>query len=358
MNNVALDAHKRYSLGSIENGEGRILTEQTVPHRRGEIRNFLTGLEPGTPVAVETIGSWYWIVDEIEEAGMTPRLVNAGLAKKRMGLTNKSDRLDVRGLNMLQRTGTLPEVWVPPKELRDLRELTRTRMYLVYCRTGLKNRVHADLAKYCLHMEASDVFAPGAREELLALFEALPPQTRFAASEQLDYIDHLGEEVAYFERRIAEVFEGSAEVELIDTLPGVGRLLAVVMWLEVGDVERFPSAGKLASYAGTTPRLWQSGARRRHGPTRPDVNRYLKWAYVEAASTVSRNRRHWPERHVVRLYERLRRRRGHGKAVVAVARHMAEATWCMLKKGEAYREPVSTRVARARKTPERATLVP
>lgn len=358
MKNVALDAHKRYSLGSVEDAEGRILAERRVPHRRGQIRKFLAGLEPGTPVAVETIGSWYWIVDEIEEAGMTPRLVNAGLAKKRMGLTNKSDRLDVRGLNTLQRTGTLPEVWIPSKELRDLRELTRTRMWLVHCRTGLKNRVHADLAKYCLHMEASDIFAPGARDELVALFEALPPQTRFAASEQLDYIDHLGEEVAYFERRIAEVFEGSAEVELIDTLPGVGRLLAVVIWLEVGDVNRFASAGKLTSYAGTTPRLWQSGAKRRNGPTRPDVNRYLKWAYVEAASTVSRNRRHWPERHLVRVYERLRKSRGHGKAVVAVARRLGEATWYMLKKGEAYREPVSTRVARARKTPERMTLVP
>jgi transposase len=310
-------------------------------------------------------------VDEIEEAGMTPRLVNAGLAKKRMGLTNKSDRLDVRGLNMLQRTGTLPEVWIPPKELRDLRELTRTRMWLVHCRTGLKNRVHADLAKYCLHMGASDVFAPGARDELLALLKALPPQTRFAAGEQLDYIDHLGEEVAYFEQRIAEVCQGSAEVELIDTLPGVGRLLAVIIWLEVGDVNRSASAGKLASYAGTTPRLWQSGSRCRNGPTRPDVNRYLKWAYVEAASTVSPNRRHWPERHLVRVYpevgptrrsgrpgERLRKRRGHGKAVVAVARRLGEATWWMLKKGEAYREPVSARVARARRTPERKTLVP
>lgn len=73
---VALDAHKRCSLGSIEDAEGGILAERRIPHRRGEIRDFLTGLEPGTPVAVETIGSWYWIVDEIEEAGMTPRLVD------------------------------------------------------------------------------------------------------------------------------------------------------------------------------------------------------------------------------------------------------------------------------------------
>jgi len=146
---VALDAHKRYSLGSIEDAEGGILAERMVPHRRGEIRGFLTGLEPGTPVALETIGSWYWI-------------------------------------------------------------------------------------------------------------------------------DHLAEEVACFEQRIAQVFEGSAEVELIDTLPGVGPVLAVVICLELGDVNRFPSAGKLTGYSGTVPRLHQSGSRLRHGPTRRDVNHYLK----------------------------------------------------------------------------------
>lgn len=355
---VALDAHKSYSFQSVADAEGRVLAERRIPHRPGAIRESLADLEPGTPVAVETIGNWYWIVDEIEEAGMIPRLVNAGLAKKRMGLGNKSDRLDARGLNTLQRNKTLPEVWIPSKELRDLRELTRTRMWFVHCRTGLKNRVHADLAKYCLRIEeASDIFAPGARDELLALFEALPSQTRFAAGEQLDYIDHLGEEVAYFEHRIGEVFEGSAEVDIIDTLPGVGFLLAVVIWLEVGDVGRFASAGKLTGYSGTVPRHYQSGNRVRYGHTPRNVNHYLKWAYVEAASTISRNRRHWPERHVVRLYERLRKRRGHGRAVVAVARHLGEATWWMLKKGESYREPVSSKVARARRTPERKTLV-
>ena len=354
---VALDAHKRYSFQSVADAEGRVLAERRITHRPGAIRESLAGLEPGTPVAVETIGNWYWIVDEIEEAGMTPKLVNAGLAKRRMGLGNKSDRLDARGLNTLQRNKTLPEVWIPSRELRDLRELTRTRMWFVHCRTGLKNRVHADLAKYCLRMEASDIFAPGARDELIALFEGLPPQTRFAAGEQLDWIDHLGEEAAYFEQKIGEVFEGSAEVDIIDTLPGVGPLLAVVIWLELGDVNRFPSAAKLTGYSGTVPRLYQSGNRLRHGHTCRNVNHYLKWAYVEAASTVSRNRRHWPERHVVRLYERLRKRRGHGRAVVAVARHLGEATWHMLKTGEVYREPVSSKVARARRTPERKTLV-
>ena len=82
-------------------------------------------------MAVETVGNWYRIVSEIEQAGCRLRLVHAGKAKLMLGEVNKTDKLDARGLNKLQRTGTLPEVWIPPGELRDKRELLRTRMVLV-----------------------------------------------------------------------------------------------------------------------------------------------------------------------------------------------------------------------------------
>ena len=109
--------------------------------------------------------------------------------------------------------------------------------------------------------------------------------------------------------------------------------------LEVGDVARFASAEKLAAYAGTTPGVHASGGKTRFGPSRPDVNRYLKWAYVEAANAICLHRRRAAHRHVSRLYERVARRKGHAKAIGAVARHLAEATYWMLSKQEAYREP-------------------
>jgi hypothetical protein len=87
---------------------------------------------------VETIGNWYWIVDEIEAAGCIPRLVHARKAKLMMGEINKTDRLDARGLNRLQRNGTLPTVWIPSGELRDQRDLPRTRMVLVRQRTRVR----------------------------------------------------------------------------------------------------------------------------------------------------------------------------------------------------------------------------
>jgi len=116
---------------------------------------------------VETIGNWYWITDEIEAAGMGPRLVNARRAKLMSGSINKTDKLDARGINRLQRSGTLPTVWIPPRDLRDARELPRTRMMFVRQRTKLKNRIHANLAKYGLKTDgASDLFGVRGRRIL------------------------------------------------------------------------------------------------------------------------------------------------------------------------------------------------
>src|SRR5690348_16989201 len=108
MDYIAFDSHKNYTLASVAAQDGKILREQRIDHDRGALRAFLETCAPGSPVAVETIGNWYWIVDEIEQAGMSPRLVHAKKAKLMMGMVNKTDKLDARGLNLLQRNLTLP----------------------------------------------------------------------------------------------------------------------------------------------------------------------------------------------------------------------------------------------------------
>ena len=144
------------------------------------------------------------------------------------------------------------------------------------------------------------------------------------------------------------MFQPTPAMGLLMTLPGVGFILAVVIALELGDIRRFQDAERLASYAGTTPRVRASGGKTRYGALRPDVNRYLKWAFVEAATVTNLHRRRYPRRHVTRLYARLARRKGHPKAIGAVARHLAEATYWMLTKQEAYREPTRSAVSSTR----------
>jgi transposase len=340
MQYIALDAHKRYTLASVEQVSGKVVREVRVEHTRGAIQDFLAKCDVGSPVAVEAMGSWYWIVDEIEAAGMVPHLVHPRKAKLMLGMINKTDKLDARGLNRLQRTGTLPIVWIPPAELRDQRDLPRTRMVLSCHRVRLKNRLHATLAKYALAApDVTDLFGCTGREALAGLVDQLPPHTQFAATAMLEQLDLVEEQIFQIETRMRQVFTESPALTRLMTLPGVGFILGLVILLEVGDVQRFPSATQLAGYAGTTPRVNASGGKVRFGHVRSDVNHYLKWAFGEAATVICLNRRHWPGRHVVQLYDRIKHRKGHYKAIGAVARHLAEATYWMLSKEQPYREP-------------------
>lgn len=334
------DSHKSYSIFAFMAENGDYGPCVRVENERERFRSFLDKLPPGSPIALESVGHWYWIVDEMERAGHLPLLAHAGKAKVMMGQINKTDKLDARGLAMLTRNGTLPSVWIPPGELRDQRELPRMRMVLVGMRTRLKNRVHATLAKYAIKIEeVEDLFGVEGRKILRSRVKELPPQTCKSAEAELELLDRLEEQIRWNEKEIEAVIAKTAQMKLLMTAPGIGSILAVVIALEVGDVERFRRPESLACYAGTVARVRSSGGKSFLGKVRPDVNHYLKWAFVEAGNIVAINQKRWAGRHVGQLYLRVRERGGHGKAVVAVARHLAEATYWMLRRNEPYKEP-------------------
>jgi transposase len=171
--------------------------------------------------------------------------------------------------------------------------------------------------------------------------EKLPEQTRWATEQMLRQLDGLSEQIREFEKRLEELVEVTPEMQLLLSLPGVGVILSATIALEIGEIGRFLSAERLASYAGTVPRVHSSGDRTRYGRTRPDVNRYLKWAFAEAGNSTAVNHRRFSERHVSQLYARLRARKGHSTAVGAVARHLAEAAFHVLNRQQVYRDPAA-----------------
>ena len=127
---VGFGAREKYSVFVAVNERGEASKPVRVEHERETFRTFLRTLPSRSDIAVESTGFWYWIVDEMEAANHQPHLANTLEAKKRMGRPHKSDPLDAKGLGILLRNGTLPECWIPPRELRDQRELLRTRMAL------------------------------------------------------------------------------------------------------------------------------------------------------------------------------------------------------------------------------------
>lgn len=339
---IGCDAHKRYSKFVVLDESAKLYKEAKVEHSPGAIRNFLQTLPEPSPVAIEATGNWYWIVDEIEQSGSKPLLTHAAKAKLMMGQTNKTDKLDGKGLAILLKAGTLPTVWIPPCELRDERELHRSRMVFSKIRTSLKNRVHATLAKYAITIdEATDIFKGKGREFLTRAMLKLPQETKSCLEQTLKLLDDLQRQIDKLEERIRQRSKMTHDINLLKTLPGVGDILAVVIEREMGTVDRFPDNEQFAGYCGTVPKVKSTGGRTSYGKLRADVNRYLKWAFIEAANVVAmhQNTQSWQQLHVVTLYKRIRSKKGHPKAIGAVARHLSEAAFWMLKKGEPYKEP-------------------
>jgi hypothetical protein len=207
-------------------------------------------------------------------------------------------------------------------------------------RTALKNRMHSTLAKYALSIDTdSDIFAPKWRSDLEDAFAQLPEETCRCAHQQLQILDALNEHIRLLEHRIVECIHMSPSIQLIQTIPGPVKVLAIVIDRELGSIDRFASPKHFTSYCGLVPKVSSSAGCTHYGRMVNQCNNYLKWAFIEAANVVVTRRNHpnWRCKHVSVLYERIRRRKGHSVAVVA--RYLAEATYWVLKKSEPYREP-------------------
>jgi transposase len=343
---IGCGAHKKFSVFAAINERGEYGRTIRVGHDREEFRAFLRELPTGSKIALETSGCYYWIVDEMERAGHAAQLAHALTAKRRMEGRHKTNDRDARGLAMLLRNGTLPVVWIPPRELRDQREMLRWRMCLSRMRSRVKNRIHGVLQRYNVDIKVADLFGNQGRVELLSRVEELPPYSRQSVLDQLDLVDRLETQIGECEAIVKEMLRPSVERDLLDTLPCVGEVLSAVLALEIGNVRRFKGPDRLVSYAGLVPAARESADWKHKDRCPRDCNTYLKWAYVEAANLVSIHRQRWPERHVVQLYERVKRStKMHGKAAMAVARHLAEASYWMLSKEAIYQEPHAQRQA-------------
>lgn len=328
---IGIDMHQRYSFCSVKDATTGQRTRTRVPHTPGAVEAFLAPYR-GQAAAVEATRHWYWMVNALDAAGLAPHLADPTATKPFLG-RQKTDRIDADGLADLLADGRLPESWIAPRTIRDGRELLRGRLTLVALRTGLKNRLHSLVERYTPTPVIADLFGQGGREWLTRL--TLPPQAAFVLQRQLTLLDQLAPLLRAYDTRIAEVVRRTPEAQRLDTLPGVGVLLAMVLAYEVGDWRRFPSHEHFCSYSGLAPTIQASGGHTRYGPTLKASNRYLRWAFVEAANVIAS---HPSTKPVYQVFAQVRQRRGYGKAIVALARHLAVAAYHMLRKDEAYRD--------------------
>jgi transposase len=271
---VGIDVHRKRSQVAVIDGEGQVLANRNVPNGTETILGVIGGLPPGTPTAFEAGFGWGWLVELLEGYGFAPHLVHPLRCKAIASARLKNDKVDAATLAHLLRADLLPEAWIAPPEVRQLRALLRHRVQLVRLRTMLRNRIHAIVADHGHDRPAGCWTGPG--RAWLASLE-LPAVSREVIEDDLALIDALESVIGRLDWEIRQHARSDPRVKILTQLPGVGPFTALVILAEIDDASRFGSARKLASWAGLTPTVPWIGPRR---PLRPHLQARLGLAAV------------------------------------------------------------------------------
>ena len=323
---VGMDVHRKRSQIAIVDEAGVQQRNRNVLNDPAQLVPILGALPPGTPVAFEAAYGWGWLVELLEELELEPHLVHPSRCKAIASARLKDDKVDARTLAQLLRADLLPEAWIAPQQVRDLRALLRHRASLVRLSTAAKNRIHAVLADRGIQQQTG-LWTGIGRVWLAEL--PLPPIPRAIVEDYLALLDGLAEPIGRLERQIAALAKPDPRVQALMVLPGVGRLTAMTLVAEIGDIGRFPTARKLCAWAGLTPAVRNSDRTLRHGHITKQGSPWVRWILQEAAQTAKRSPM------FATTYTQLARRRGKQIATTAIARRLLARSFHILTQLEA-----------------------
>jgi transposase len=327
MNSVGIDLHRKRSHVAALDERGGELFSRRIANDPDTFVALLGELDGESKIALEATYGWEWLADLLEEHGYELHLAHPLRTKAIASARVKTDAVDARTLAHLLRTDLLPEAYVAPRELRDLRDLLRQRVVLTQMRTALKNRVHALLARQGIQRAHADLFGAGGRRFLDEL--ELRPDPRARLEALLRLIADFDREIDALAHEIDRRAKHDPRVEVLCQIYGIGRYLGMLIVAEIGAIERFPSARHLCAWAGLTPTVRSSDARARLGHISHQGSAALRWALVEAAQKACQGG--GPLRHD---FERIAKRRGRKIAKVAIARKLLTLCYYGLRDGE------------------------
>jgi transposase len=253
---VGIDLHRRRSVIVRMNEAGETLSTVSIDNDPVALALEAAKAGPDPKVVLEATYGWYWAADVLEAAGAQVHLAHPLGVVMFSHQRVKNDRRDATNLAELLRMGRLPEAWIAPPELRELRELVRYRAKLVALRSGLKAQVHAVLAKEGVHVPMTDLFGVAGNRLLDSL--QLAPAFDARVRSLRDLIQAYDTQVVAFERALTHQLAGHAGYRAIQAIHGVGRVFAALFVAEIGDVTRFPGPRQLCSWAGLTPKHHES----------------------------------------------------------------------------------------------------
>jgi transposase len=313
-----------------------IVLEQKLPNDLGRIRQALEPYnnDAPLPVVVESTFNWYWLVDGLQSLGFDVCLAHTLGLQMITGAKVKTDRRDAYTLAKLLRVGVIPKAYIYPAETRPVRDLLRRRLQLVRRRAQEYSGLRHLLLREGILEHSRNQIKEVEEEDLARWFEH--PFVKLHASQELERIRLDGEQLDELEAQILRQAKAQPAFKRLQSLPGVGVILALTILYEVGEVGRFASARRFSSYCRLVPGVAQSGAVTRRGRQSKQGNPYLKHAFCQAAVCAVRC---YPQ--IRRCFERqLKGHRGSGRKLVAydiIAHKLALAAYHILRDGAEYR---------------------
>ena len=284
----AFDLHSSNNYLGISDEKDRRVYKQRLPNQPDVI---LAELEPYREqlvgIVVESTFNWYWLVDLLMDNDYQVHLANPAGIQKYKGLKHSDDKHDAFWLAHLLRLGILPEGYIYPKEERPVRDLLRKRGHLVKLRTSLINSLQAIIHRNCgVKLNARKIKA--IKEDNVAPLLSGQEDLALSGMVSKEAIDYLGRQIRKVENVVLDRIKLKEEYLYLLTIPGIGKILALTIMLEVGPVSRFQKAGNLASYCRKVPTTWTSNNKKKGKGNKKNGNKYLAWAFSEAAEFARR----------------------------------------------------------------------
>ena len=329
---AGLDLHKKEIEAALLSEDGKILLRSRFPATREALEAFAKAhLSKDSTVAAVEATTNTWPVAAILQPLVHKVVVSNPLRTKAIACAKiKTDKVDALALANLVRTGYLPEVWIPDDETRLMRQRSTERAMLSADRTRIKNRIHSVLHQRLIEAPLSDLFSA---KNLVWLKElTLDPFGRDCLDRHLRQLDRVEQEMEALTVQIAVHAHHTPAVKLLMTLPGVDFTVAETILAALGDLSRFPTPDKAASYLGLVPSTRQSGDHCYHGPITKQGARHARWLLVQAGQHAALH-----PGPIGAFFRRIAKKKNRNVAVVAVAHKLVVLAWHMLKNNEPYR---------------------
>lgn len=328
---IGCDFHTRYQqIAMAEESTGELLCERRLEN--GEAEDFYRSLQKPVRVGIEATGPIHWFERLLSGLGHELWIGDSARIRASEVRKQKTDERDARLILDLLLSKRFPKIWVPTPAERDLRQLLWHRHKLVTLRTMLGNQLHF-LAMSQGLCRKQKLLSKKGRGELTGL--ALGPWASRRREELLNLLDQLDPAITELDRAVLEEAQRRDDAVLLMTHPGIGPVTSLAFVLAIGPVARFPRSKKIASYLGLNPTEASSGGKRRLGAISKQGNTMVRWLLIE---TVHHAVKQDPE--LRQDYQRLKFRRGHAVAKVAIARKLAVRMYWMLRSGAAYAQLV------------------